>query len=320
MAAARYSIEDVKRALDKHGPHLLAHPNVLYLGIGEKVAKGTGRKRLAIRVYVSQKKGRGYRNAIPSRLRGVNVDGTPARFFISTDVERKPRRLRALALRGGDQIDGATRGSVGLVFQGTAGGNFILTNAHVVLGLDQSAQGQTVSSGGQAVGQAYRATRLSSAPGQLHSIDAAVVVPSVQVDPFAIDGTPTRVTGFGHLATGMTTPVFYVRGNGARLVFNRPNWVASPRAVELAGHSLLFTNFFELTLAQATNSPVQGDSGSVLLSDPGNGLIVHGLLFAGAGGTIGAMDINTVFLALSSPQVAAAADAENLSPSLAAGG
>jgi hypothetical protein len=63
------------------------------------------------------------------------------------------------------------------------------------------------------------------------------------------------------------------------------------------GHEILFINFFEMTLRQGP-LPQQGDSGSVLVSDFGSGLVVHGLLFAGADRTIGVIAIRDVFRAL----------------------
>lgn len=294
----RYTLSDVVRTLRQHERRLLAHPNVLYLAIGEKIRSGTGQRRLAIRVCVSQKMERGFRAAVPTRLRAIKSDGTPANFFIPTDVEIKPRKLDALAIRGGDSITAATLGSVGLVFNGSNGQSFILTNAHVSPGVDQSAQGQPVSIlGGPVIGNTNWATHLSSGSGQVHTVDAAVIVPSVQVEPFAIDGHPSRVVEYGSLAEGSTQALFYLRRNGSRSTFTYPHRVMTPRLVDVEGHEILFVNFFEMTLAEGP-SPVKGDSGSVLVSDNGAGLVVHALLFAGDMNTIGVISIDNVFQAL----------------------
>jgi hypothetical protein len=294
----RYSLRDVKRTLRKNMARLLAHPNVLYLAIGEKISASTGQKRLAIRVCVSQKKGKHYPGAVPKRLRAVRAGGTLANFFIPTDVEKKPPTLKGLDVRGGDIITGTTLGAVGLAFQGDDERIYILTNAHVTPGINQVAQNQPIRiPGGPIIGHTFRATRLVSAPGQLHTIDAAVVVPRVPVDLFVIDGNQTRVMNFGQLRGGMTQQFFYLRKSGARRVFGNPNLVSTPRTVRMNGHQLLFVNFFEMTLMQGL-VPQEGDSGSVLVSDTGAGLVVHGLLFAGAERTIGVMAIQDVFRAL----------------------
>ena len=295
----RYSLRDVKRTLRKHAARLLAHPNVLYLAIGEKISAGSGKKRLAIRVCVSQKKDKRFRAAVPKRLRGVRPDGTPADFFVPTDVEKKPRTLKALGIRGGDAIAGSNLGAVGLVFNGNDDQSYILTNAHVTPGIDQVAENQPVTIlGGSIIGHTFRATRLSSAPGQLHSVDAAAVIPTVPVDPFVIDGHPMRVVSYGQLAGGMTQRFFYLRNNGARRVFESPNLVVTPRNILVNGRPLLFVNFFEMTMIQGPQFPIPGDSGSALVSDTGAGLTVHGLLFAGGGRTIGVIPIRDVFRAL----------------------
>jgi hypothetical protein len=296
---ARYSLSDVERTLRKHEQRLLAHPNVLYLAIGEKIRLGTGQKRLAIRVCVSQKMKKGYGDAVPKRLRGINPAGTLADFFIPTDVETKPRKLKALGVRGGDSITAATLGSVGLVFNGTNGQSFILTNAHVSPGVDQFAQGQPVSIlGGPIIGNTNWATHLASEPGHVHTVDAAVIIPSVQVDPFAIDGYPLAVVEYGSLVEGSNQPLFYLRQNGTRRTFLYPHRVMTPRLVDVEGHEILFVNFFEMTLAEGP-PPVRGDSGSVLVSDDGAGLVVHALLFAGDMSTVGVIAIDDVFQALS---------------------
>ena len=300
----RYSLRDVKRTLRKHTARLLAHPNVLYLAIGEKISAGTGQKRLAIRICVSQKRGKGYRDAVPQRLRAVKPDGTLANFYIPTDVEKKPRTLKALGLRGGDTIRGTTLGSIGLVFTGTPPNDhefFILTNAHVTPGIDQRAQEQLIHTGeGQTVGNTFRATRLLSAPGKVHKVDAALIRPSVPVDPFLIDGHLTAVEQYGDLAAGMTQQFFYLRQNGARRVFAAPNQIVTARPVRMGRHDLRFVDFFEMTLTRGQQAE-PGDSGSVLVSDNGRGLVVHALLFAGMGNTIGVMSIQRVFKALEDP-------------------
>ena len=51
----KYTFEDVERTLTFHRDRLLSYQNVLHLSIGEKVKNGCGKKRLAIRVYVSKK-------------------------------------------------------------------------------------------------------------------------------------------------------------------------------------------------------------------------------------------------------------------------
>ena len=297
----RYSLRDVKRALRKHEARLLAHPNVLYLAIGEKISADTGQRRLAIRICVSQKKGKGFRAAVPKRLRGVKPDGSPAHYFIPTDVEKKPKTLKALGIRGGDAITGTTLGAVGLVFIGRDGQNYILTNAHVTPGLDQVVQNQPVrGSAGSIIGHTFRATRLVSAPGQMHSVDAAVVIPRVQVDSLVIDGNLQRVVNFGALPGEMGQQFFYMRQGGSLRMFENANLVATPRGVRMNGHRILFVNFFEMTLMRG-ELPTSGDSGSVLFSHRHDGLIVHGLLFAGAGRTIGVAAISDVFRALTVP-------------------
>jgi hypothetical protein len=298
-ARPRYTLRDVKRTLRKHSGRLLAHRNVLYLSVGEKIRDKKGQKQLAIRVCVAAKKGDGYRFAVPRRIRGVMADGSPANFFIPTDVEKKPRILRALELRGGDPLAGAKLGSVGLVLSNTNGDRLILTNSHVTPGLDQSAQGQRVNDlrGGK-IGETIRATALSSTPGRLHSVDAALIAPNVETDLLMIDGAPAPVVKFDTLAQGMSQQLFYLRQNGARLSFRFPNLVATPRQVDVDGRLVLFAHFFELSQVGGPPRPVAGDSGSVLVRDIGSGLVVHGLLFAGGGDTIGAVGMSDVFRAL----------------------
>lgn len=295
---SRYSLRDVKRTLEKNRKRLLALPNVLYLAVGEKIRAVAGQGRLAVRVCVSQKKRPRCRGAVPKRLRGIGPGGTRATFFVPTDVEKRPPRLVALGLRGGDSIVGATLGSAGLVFLGTEGEPLLLTNAHVTPGIDQTAAGQPVSvPAGRAIGHTRWATRLSSVPGQLHSVDAAVVVPTVPVDPFAMSGAPATVAGYGSLDHRTAQSLFYLRRNGARTRLHRPHWVATPRPVDMEGRTLLFWKFWELAIESGPR-PAHGDSGAVVLSDSGVGLVVHGLLFAGGGATIGAVAIDAVFAAL----------------------
>jgi hypothetical protein len=299
-----YSIEDIERTLRKHENRLLKYQNVIYLAIGEKVRFGKGKSRLAIRIFVSKKLKRGLPGAVPKRLRAIKPDGSLANYFIPTDVEEAPSTLETLGLKGGDAIIGSTLGSVGLIFQGHNGQNYILTNAHVAIGINQSANNQPVFDlHKQQIGYIFRATPLLSTPGHIHSVDAAVVIPSVETEPFVIDSNPSRVVGYGNkndFVTLFNQKFFYQRGNGSRLVFQRPNLIATHRKVRVEGlnYALTFTNFFELTLIQGSSSPQPGDSGSVILSDTGNGLIVHGLLFSGARNIIGVIDIFTVFSAL----------------------
>jgi len=304
LSDSRYSLEDVERTLRKHEKRLLAHPNVIYLAIGEKIRFGNGKTRLAIRVCVSKKMERGCQGAVPTRLRAINPDGSLADYFIPTDVEEKPLTLQALGIKGADVIDGSTRGSVGFVFRGNGGNNYILTNAHVALAINEEANGQPLfDSQNQQIGTIFRATPLLSTPGHIHSVDAAVAIPSVQTEPFMIADNPSPIVGYGEkddFTRVFGRNFFYHRQNGARLIFQAPNWVATPRNVNVEGHMLIFINFFELTLVQGPSLPQGGDSGSVIVSDTGNGLIVHGLLFAGSGNIIGVMAISDVFSALGS--------------------
>lgn len=294
----RYSLRDVERTLEKNRARLLAFANVLYLAVGEKIRADAGLGRLAIRVCVSRKRGPRYGRAVPRRLRAVRRDGTPAGFFIPTDVESRPPRLKALGLRGGDRLVGATLGSAGLVLFGRDGEPCVLTNAHVAPGVDRPAAGQAVrASGGAVVGHVGRATPLSSAPGRVHCVDAALVVPAVPVDPFAVDGEPSRVTRYGTLAHGSAPALFYLREGGARTGLHRPQRVVTARPVEVEGRTLLFSDFWELAVCSGP-PPAPGDSGSVLLSDSGAGLVAHGLLFAGGGPIAAAAAIDAVFAAL----------------------
>ena len=294
-----YNRADVRRTLRKHAARLLAHRNVLYLAVGEKIAAGTGQKRLAIRVCVSMKAGPDYPRRVPVRLKAVRANGSLASYYIPTDVQKKPRRLKALALRGGDPIAGVTRGSVGLVFQNDIGQSLILTNAHVSPGVNALAQGQRVNDlSGRAIGRTHKATRLSSAAGTLHSVDAAVLMPTVPVDPFLIAGHPTPVVQFKSLAEGMPQNFFYLLSDGARCVFRHPEQIATSRPVTMQRHSLEFVNFFEMTQTGGSRRPKAGDSGSVILSDRGDGLVAHAILFAGEGDTIGVISIDDAFSAL----------------------
>jgi len=310
----RYSFHDVRRTLEKHSARLLAHPNVLYVGIGEKERKRAGEGRLAIRVYVSRKKG-DVSHPVPKRLRAVRRDGTLADFYIPTDVQRRPRELKALGLRGGDGIAGPMRGVAGMVFP-VRGQNYILTNAHVAVGLNQLADGQFVTSvSGQVVGRAVRATPVLT--GGLNTMDAAAVLPVVQTDAYVIDGG-LRVAAIGDLAPGMTGQFFFVRRNGGRTGCVKPNWVATPRAVTFPGQAARFVNFFELEV-NGGNVPVAGDSGSVILSDRGDGMVVHGLLFAGGGKpgerkVVGALGARGVFAALSAARAAGNVKPMNMRP------
>lgn len=297
-----YSEDDVKRTIKKHEKRLLNYPNVLYLAIGEKICGDSGQRQLAIRVCVSEKqKIVDKKSIIPVRLRAVKPDGKLADYYIPTDVEKTQDNLKTLGLRGGDTVERSTLGSVGFVFQGSDENDYILTNAHVVLAIDEVANNQTFFDiARQQIGTVFKATPLVSTPGHIHVCDAAAGIPTVTADRFRIDGNPTAIVAYGIRANfthGISQQFFYQRKNGERLIFSRPNWVTTPRFVDVDGVRLLFTNFVELTLLGGA-LPQQGDSGSALLTDTGNGLMIHGILFAGGGDKIAVIEINDIFEAL----------------------
>jgi hypothetical protein len=302
--SVKYSSADVERTLRKHEKRLLAYPNVIYLAIGEKYSLGKGKSRLAIRVFVSKKVEHGSPGAVPKRLRAIKSDGSLANYYIPTDIEERPSTLQTLGIKGADSITGATLGSIGFVFKGNNDKHYILTNAHVALAINEEADGQPLFDlEHQQIGTISRATTLLSNPGHIHSVDAAVAIPTehTRFEPLMIADNPSPIVSYGVKDTFnkiFGQKFFYHRQNGARLTFQEPNLISTPRNVHLAGHTLLFSNFFELKMVEGVSLPKGGDSGSVLVSDSGNGLIAHALLFAGSDNIIGVIALADVFMAL----------------------
>ena len=299
----RYSLEEVELTLRKHEKRLLACPNVMYLAIGEKMRRGKGKNRLSIRVCVSKKLEHGCLGAVPARLRAIKLDGSTANYYIPIDVEEMPLSLKALGMKGGDSVVAGFRlGSIGLVLQDqNSGTNYILTNAHVALAIDQEAKNQPLNNlNNQQVGTIFKATMLSSQLGYVHYFDAAIATVSVEAEPWVIDGIPTHVNDYGNkddFTSGFGQQYFYQRGDGSRLIFRVQHLVSTKKEVTVEAHKLYFNNFFELELVQGP-PPQEGDSGSVIVFDTGNGLTAYGLLFAGVDKTIGAIPIKEALSAL----------------------
>src|SRR5512147_159706 len=155
----RRDVATVRRTLRAHRERLLALPNVKYLAIGRKVKAGTRRPVLSIRVFVAWKGDVTRRQTVPARLRAVGQGGRRLPYYISTDVEQTGP-LRALALRGGDRIDGRRQGTAALVYRSPGGRALLLTCAHVVASPDAWAIGEPVErasrAGSPIIGHVHR--------------------------------------------------------------------------------------------------------------------------------------------------------------------
>ncbi len=294
----KYSFHEVELTLRKHEKRLLSYPNVLYLSIGEKIKSGIGKSLLAIRVFVSKKNETIDIGAIPKRLKAVKSDGSLDNYFILTDVEESSDILQTLALKGGDVIKRSSQGSIGFAFE-KDGSYFLLTNAHVVLSVNEFPNSQIVlDADSNQLGSLYQATPLVS--GGLHSFDAAIISPSVDIQPFTIGNIPSAIVAYGEktdLSNNFGFSYFYQRNNGEVLTFHKPQFISTPKVITVEGIPLLFVNYYELTSINGLQ-PLSGDSGSALVRSNGAGLVVEGLVFAGGGVTLCVMAISDVFFAV----------------------
>jgi len=302
MAARRlYRLADVRRTLRRNEQRLLALPNVLYLGIGEKVSAGEGRRHLCIRVYVSKKRRLRGHGRIPRRLRVVDAKGRPTRYFVPTDVTERPAKLTALAVRGGSSVRGDSLGSLGVPYFSVTGQALLLTNSHVVAPLGSRAIGAPIfGPGQQRLGTVLRTTPLFPDPDTEHFLDASVIEAEVAIDSRRFIAEARRLVVVAPIIAGDQATYFYRTATGARKEFVRPQLVSTPRLVTVHGRQIRFNDFFELK--QITGPPlVAGDSGSALLRERFDGLVGSGLVFAGGGATLAVVRLTDVLAALQEP-------------------
>lgn len=298
----KYTFEDVERTLTFHRDRLLSYQNVLHLCVGEKVKNGCGKKRLAIRVYVSKKEKESTIKFVPKRLQAIHINGSKEKFFITTDVE-EISELSLMGIKGGDGIKGRMLGSVSFVYENEAGNARILTNCHVALGFDKQAKQQQIwDEHGIKIGRVIDATTLSTTTGEAHTCDAAIINPTVDVELLKIDGFDLPFGGYDRIKNMPAGGVFYYKPYfGMRRTCKYPNPFTEPRAINTVegGPTIEFKNFIELEITSG-NTIEPGHSGSALFGVSQKRIIFYGLVFAGDTDKrkVAVFDILDVFSAL----------------------
>jgi hypothetical protein len=273
-------VATVRRTLRAHRERLLALPNVRYLAIGRKVKAGTRQHGLSIRVFVVTKRDVPRRQRVPPRLRALGPRGRRLPYYITTDVE-EARTLRALALRGGDRIEGRRRGTAALVYRSPGGQDLLLTNAHVVARPDAWAIGEPVERPPGArvpvIGRVHRMIRIRT--DRMNRWDAALVRVDVPADRLLVGDPPLRVLGDGNLRAGAEGRFFYV-SDGARVSCAHPELVETPVEIDHGGGVSVSYRGFVL-LEVSAGMPVPAHSGSLLVGETDGGVLAFGLVFAG---------------------------------------
>jgi hypothetical protein len=297
------SLALVKRTLNKQKARLLSYPRVLYVGIGEKRVAGMRTGRLSIRVIVSRKGGHLPQKA--SLPRKVAAVGDPKRRYIPIDVDEGPKRgsLRLLGpVEGGQQVIGKEQGSLGIALLTTTGGKVLLTNAHVVLGIDEAADSQAVTNlAGEEIATVATASLLSSQAGAQNRMDAAALIPldDVDVQENVIKGEPQKLGGIQGIRPPDAEQFFYASNTGQRELSLCESCETKWDLTFPNGSSLSFSGFWVFSVVNnGVSLPVQGDSGSAVFSLSGNNLILRGLLFAGSGDHAAVYSIDDVLTAL----------------------
>ena len=311
-AARRYGVGDVRRALRARGAELRAYPNVVRLTVGEKVQGRRGLGCLAIRAIVSRKQRHLPEKArLPRRIRGVEPDGSPADYTIPIDVEQGPRKLSALALRGGHRVRRVRRGSAGLTYASHSGRSLLLTNAHVVAHIGTRGIGQPVKRSRNRIGRVHRTTILR--PTRANRMDASVVEidSDVETDLLALIGESDAVAKLGRIRAGDGHEYFFVDYRGTRHRFARPEEVNHEVPIDVGGRDLLFKDFFTLK-ARAGSKAVPGDSGSLLVRRAGSALVACGVVFAGAERVLGVLPIERALRRLGRPSASSDGASEDV--------
>lgn len=295
----RSDVATVRRTLRAHRERLLALPNVKYLAIGRKAKAGRRQPLLSIRVFVAWKGDVTRRQTVPARLRAVGQGGRRLPYYIKTDVE-ETRPLRALALRGGDRIEGRRRGTAALAYRSPGGRHLLLTCAHVVASLDAWGIGDPVERAAGArsliIGRVHRMIRIRT--DRTNRWDAAVVRVDVPADRLVVGDPPLPVLGHGSLRAGAEGRFFYVSG-GARVRCAHPEVVETPVEIDYgAGQSASYLGF--VLLEVSAGAPIPAHSGSLLVGETEGGVLGYGLVFAGTARHVAVIRLRETLGALSS--------------------
>ena len=307
-----YHLSDIKRTLRAKEVKFRKYPNVLHLTIGEKRRGNSGLGYRAIRVFVSKKVGglpRGEK--LPARIRGVNLDGSPANYWIPIDVQEQTGKLSALALKGGDRIRRVMRGAVGLVYMSMSDRRFVITNAHVLARPEMRPFGRRVKKGAKTVGSVHRMSILRSQ--RSNTMDAALVEldDDESAELLSLKGQSKSVAQVGKFSSLTSAKYFYVTKRGFKKRFESPNPVKDKEIVEINGVDLIFRDFWKLT--QVSGSPLEeGDSGSVLVREDGNSLTAVGIVFAGVGSIVAAFSLFKALTFLGTEEASDNSETENV--------
>lgn len=295
----RADVATVRRTLRAHRERLLALPNVRYLAIGGKVTAGTRQHGLSIRVFVVTKRDVPRRQRVPPRLRALGPRGRRLPYYIRTDVE-EAGPLRALALHGGDRIEGRRRGTAALVYRSPAEQDLLLTNAHVVARPDAWAIGEPVArpmgAPSPVIGRVHRMIRIRT--DRTNRWDAALVRVGVPADRLVVGDPPLRVLGYGNLRAGGEGRFFYV-SDGVRVSCAHPEVVETPVDIDHGGGvSVSYSGF--VLLEVSAGMPVPAHSGSLLVGETDGGVRACGLVFAGSARRVAVNGLRETLAALSS--------------------
>jgi hypothetical protein len=279
------SLRTLRRAKRYYAVRLFGHPNVVGVGIGQKLTDGEATGDLAIRVYVTRKVSLAELaddDRLPVRLDVPESRRRPGAFEVPVDVievgDVKPVGMgRTRPLRMGFDISRSLpslydRGTMGAVVADQLGRRYLLSCNHVLADVNNGATGDAIkqpSNGGtqNVIGDLARYVPIRTVG--LNRIDAALAALVTGVDQ------GTFIDGIGPI-TQLADPV-PARGTAVQLTGSN---AAEPRfgviddrdAEWIVNYGGVQAGFQDQVLI--TTPTTQGDSGSLVVTLTGRAVAI----------------------------------------------
>ncbi|MEM8751230.1 MAG: hypothetical protein AAGF28_13095 [Pseudomonadota bacterium] len=282
LAGAPANLRQIRRFIADHRDRLLAYPNVRYVAAARKIVNGKPERDYSLTFYVGKKS-----EAIkPADRIPDHFLTTPDGRTIPTDVVQDARQARAFGLRSGHMII-SHDGEVGTVFAPSTvhGQKYLITNAHVLLDVDEPHNLGNVTAIDQNTGQeiviGHGKAAIPLLTTQINKNDAGLVAinPGIPLDNLMVSGLNVPILTFDYFRTGTNARYFYNVGTNV-FECTLPNRVETPVPVIVEGTEVSFSHFWRLDMVNTGNRP--GHSGALVYRHVNGGVIACGILFAGA--------------------------------------